>query len=313
MKRLLIAVVILGVLGGAGFWLVTAPRPLPADELAEAISSHPPDLRNGELIFNMGGCVACHAAKGAKDADRLKLLGGQALVTPFGTFRVPNISPDRETGIGSWRIADIVNAVTRGVSPDGQHYYPAFPYAGYARMKIEDAIDLAGYLKTLPAVSNKVAGHDLKFPFNIRRGLGLWKLLYLHTGPVIALTNPSDSVKRGQYIVEGAGHCGECHTPRNPIGGPDVTRWLAGAPALEAGAGNVPDITPDAKALGGWSASDIAGYLETGFTPDGDVVGGAMAEVVSNIAKLPKSDREAIAAYLKAIPPVAPPPKPSGS
>jgi mono/diheme cytochrome c family protein len=312
MKRVLLAMIVLGIIGGAGFWVLTIPRALPAIDIASAISAHPSDLRNGEIIFNMGGCASCHAAKGAKDADRLKLLGGQALVTPFGTFRVPNISPDPVTGIGEWQVADIVNAIMRGVSPDGRHYYPAFPYSSYARLKIEDAIDLAGYLKTLPPVANRVGDHELTFPFNIRRGIGLWKLLYLRTGPVVALANPSETVKRGQYIVEGAGHCGECHTPRNAIGGPELARWLGGAPVLE-GAGRVPDITPDAKALGGWSASDIAYYLETGFTPDGDAVGGAMTEVVANMSKLPKPDREAIAAYLKAIPPLTPVPKPGGS
>jgi mono/diheme cytochrome c family protein len=311
-KRLFAAFAVLAILGGTTFWILTIPHPVPAALLKTALAGHQPDLKNGELLFHIGGCASCHAAKGAKDADRLKLLGGQALATPFGTFHVPNISPDPATGIGNWTIGEVSSAIVSGVSPDGRHYYPAFPYASYARLKIEDAIDLAGYLKTLPPVVNQVAGHDLKFPFNIRRGLGLWKLLYLRTGPVVELTNPTEAVGRGQYIVEGPGHCGECHTPRNLIGGPDLSRWLAGAAVLD-GAGRVPDITPAPKALAGWSATDIAYFLEVGFTPGGDSVGGAMVEVVDNMARIPQSDRAAIAAYLKAIPAIPPAPAPSGS
>jgi mono/diheme cytochrome c family protein len=305
MQRLIKALAILAILGLGGFWVLTIPHPLEAS----AIASHAPDVKNGEMIFNLGGCASCHAAKGAKGDDRLKLAGGQALETPFGTFRVPNITPDPETGVGKWSVLDVVNAVTRGVSPGGRHYYPAFPYASYSRLTISDAIDLAGYLKTLPAVSNKVADHTLPFPFNIRRGLGLWKLLFLKPGPVLALGDVPADVKRGQYIVEGPGHCGECHTPRNPIGGLETSQWLAGAPVLE-GKGRVPDITPHQAALGAWSITDITFYLESGLTPDGDAVGGAMTEVVENMSKISKEDRSAIAAYLKVVPPVAPPPKP---
>ncbi len=308
MKRLLTAGLVLAAIGLGGFWALTQPQPLGT----AALGSHQPDLANGEAIFNLGGCASCHAAKGAKGEQRLALGGGQELATPFGTFRVPNISSDPATGIGSWPILDIVNAVTRGVSPDGRHYYPAFPYASYGRLSIDDAVDLAGYLKTLPAVAGKVADHDLKFPFNIRRGLGLWKLLYATRDPVMTFAGASPGVRRGQYLVEGPGHCGECHTPRNPIGGPDLSRWLAGAPALE-GDGRVPDITPHEAALGKWSAGDIADYLGTGFTPDGDTVGGAMKEVVDNLGKASPADRAAIAAYLKAIPPIAPAPKPAKS
>ena len=306
MKRGFLALFALGLIGLIGFWYLTIPTPITATELARAITSHKPDLANGERIFNIGGCVSCHAAKGAKDDDRLKLLGGQAFKTPFGTFRAPNISQDPDTGIGRWSIGDIVNAVKRGVSPDGRHYYPAFPYTSYARLEMNDALDLAAYLKSLPAVPNHVADHDLTFPFNIRRGLGLWKLLFLKTEPVVALANASEDARRGQYLVEGPGHCGECHTPRNAIGGPDLTRWLAGAPVLDGENGRTPDITPAPKALGNWSSSDISDYLANGMTPDGDFAGGAMAEVVGNLGHIPKSDRDAIAAYLRAIPPLDP-------
>lgn len=300
MKRLLAALVVLAAAGFGAFWILTAPNPLAAGDLPERT----PDLANGEAMFWAGGCGSCHAAKGAKGEDKLKLGGGQAFDTPFGRFVAPNISPDATHGIGRWSTRDLANAMLRGVSPDGRHYYPAFPYASYARMKPEDVIDLAGYLKTLPAVAEPSKPHALGFPFNVRRGVGLWKRLHLDPAPAVALPASAPAqARRGQYLVEGPGHCGECHSPRDALGGIDRTRWLAGAPALE-GEGRVPNITPDAGTLGPWSAQDIAYYLESGITPDFDSVGGAMVSVVENASHLAKADRDAIAAYLKAVPPL---------
>ncbi|MDR3495063.1 MAG: cytochrome c [Ancalomicrobiaceae bacterium] len=315
LKTLLLALLGLGLLAlgaAAGFWFAFVPRSYGPAEIA---ARGQPDVKNGAYVFAMAGCASCHAAKDAKQGERLKLGGGQELATPFGTFRVPNISPDFDTGIGRWQIADIVNAVTRGTAPDGSPFYPAFPYVSYSRLKLADAVDLAAYLKTLPAVSNRVGAHALAFPFNLRLGLFGWKLLYFNhfsAPPQIAAlpVAATDAIARGRYIVEGPGHCGECHTPRWPLGGPNLARWLAGAPALE-GKGRVPDITPHARALGPWSADDIAYYLDSGLTPDGDSVGGAMGEVVANLSQLTKDDRQAIGAYLKAIPAIPPPPKPA--
>ena len=298
MRRFLAAIIILAVCGAAGFWFLSAPQ-----VSGEAISNELGDPVNGERMFLAGGCASCHAAPGAKGDDKLKLGGGLELHTPFGTFRVPNISPDSESGIGSWNNRDFVVAMRDGVSPDDQHYYPAFPYASYIRMRTGDLVDLKAYIDTLPAISNKVADHDLPFPFSVRRGLGLWKRLYLKRGPAIELSTSDEAVLRGQYLVEGPGHCGECHTGRNPIGGPNVDRWLAGGPNPE-GKGNIPNITPGDGGLADWKVSDIVYYFESGFTPDFDSVGGSMVAVQENLAKLSADDREAIAAYLKAVPPL---------
>jgi mono/diheme cytochrome c family protein len=220
-------------------------------------------------------------------------------VTPFGTFQPPNISPGPD-GIGSWSLAQFDNAMRRGISPDGRHYYPAFPYTSYARMRPGDIADLFAYLTRLPAVAGKPASGDIPFPFSIRRGIGLWKRLYLDAAPVVALpASAPAAVRAGQYLVEGPGHCGECHSPRTVLGGTDTTRWLQGAPDPE-GKGQVPGITP---ARLKWSAAEIADYLKTGFTPDYDSVGGTMVEVQANMAELPDEDRAAIAAYLKAVTP----------
>ena len=296
-KRLAAAIAALAIVAAGLFWLLTLPRPLAATALPDLTG----DPINGARMFWAGGCASCHAAPGAKGDDKLKLGGGLALNTPFGVFRVPNISTDRETGIGSWSTLDFVNAMQRGLAPDGRHYYPAFPYASYARIRASDIIDLKAFLGTLPEIRNTVAGHKLGFPFNIRRGLGLWKLVYLNDAPVVELAGADGLALRGRYLVEGPGHCGECHTPRDVAGGVKSTAWLSGAPNPE-GKGVIPNITPHGEGLDAWSAKDIAYYLESGFTPDFDSVGGAMVAVQENMARLPADDRAAIAAYLKAVP-----------
>jgi mono/diheme cytochrome c family protein len=198
---------------------------------------------------------------------------------------------------------DFVDAVMSGVSPAGSHYYPAFPYTSYARMRVEDVIDLKSFMDTLPAVAGRAGDHDLAFPFTIRRGVGLWKRLYLDPAPVAAIDPSNAALRRGRYLVEGPGHCGECHTARNAIGGLRLGHWLAGARNPE-GKGRIPNITPGDDGIGGWSESEIVSLLESGFTPDFDSVGGRMAAVVENISHLPDEDLAAIAAYLKAVPPL---------
>ena len=298
-RAILSGVATLAIVGGGVFWLLTAPARL--NPGATAALDAPGDAARGEEVFFAAGCAACHAAAGATGEARLALGGGQRFETQFGTFVAPNISQHPQDGIGGWSARDLANAMMRGVSPDGRHYYPAFPYASYARMRVEDVADLHAFMTTLPAVEGRAGENELGFPFTLRRGLGLWKLLYLDPAPAVALENPSEEVARGQYLVEGPGHCGECHTPRDMFGGLDKSRWLAGARAME-GKGTVANITSGEGGIGGWSEGDIATLLETGFTPDYDSVGGSMAAVVRNMAELPAADREAIAAYLKAIP-----------
>jgi mono/diheme cytochrome c family protein len=273
--RFVLCLVGVAVLGGAVFYLVTAPNPLPESHWANLGA---PDVKNGEMVFWAGGCVSCHAAPSAEGDAKLTLSGGLALKSPFGTFHVPNISSDEQAGIGNWTLAQFGNAMKRGVAPNGSHLYPSFPYASYTRMTDKDVNDLYAYMKTLPKSSNVAPPHELPL-----------------------LQNADDKVKRGQYLVEGLGHCGECHTPRDALGGLKPDLWLAGAPNPE-GQGTIPNITPGSKAIGEWSEADIANYLETGFTPDFDSAGGSMTEVQQNVAHLPKADLEAIAAYLKAVP-----------
>jgi mono/diheme cytochrome c family protein len=291
------ALLALGVVGGIGFLVLTRPQPMPEAYWATAGA---PDLANGEKVFSMGGCVSCHKAPGG--SDPLVLSGGLAIRSDFGTFIVPNITPDETAGIGAWSLAEFGNALTRGVGPEGEHLYPSLPYGSYARMSAQDVADLFAYIKTLPKSEDVPPPHQIGFPFNIRLALGGWKFLYFSDTPRVRLADADAKLKRGQYIVEGPGHCGECHTPRDALGGFVSDAWLAGAPNPD-GEGKIPNITPGGT-IKSWSEGDIAGYLETGLTPDFDSVGGSMVEVQKNMAELTAADREAIAAYLKAVPAV---------
>ena len=298
--RLVVVVLVLAVLGAAAGFILTMPRGLAAGDLPDRQA----DLKNGEYMFWAGGCESCHAAPGAKGEDQLKLAGGVALDTPFGKFYAPNISPDKEHGIGGWSTLAFVNAMKFGVAPDGSHLYPAFPYASYQRMTLADLIDLKAFLDTLPPVAASAPDHELSFPFNIRRGLGLWQLLYVDGESFVPDPKASAALNRGAYLVTGPGHCGECHSPRNEIGGIVAGRALSGGPAPE-GKGTIPNITPDpVTGIGGWSEDDLVTMFETGFTPEFDSVGGSMTAVQQNLARLSHDDLVAIAQYLKSLPPI---------
>jgi len=301
LRKLILLVVAAVILGLAVFWFVTIPATVPAS----ALGNYTPDLANGKEMFFAGGCTSCHATPGQDDKTRLG--GGLGLKSPFGTFYVPNISPDPNDGIGKWSEADFVTAMTKGTSPDGRHYFPAFPYTSYQRMRAEDVRDLFAYLKTLPPVQARVRDHDVPFPFNVRRTLGGWKFLFLDGKPFLPDPSKSAEWNRGAYLVNGPGHCAECHSPRNPLGGIVSAQRFAGGPNPE-GEGWVPNITQ--KALGDYSEKDIEYLLETGNTPEGDSVGGAMAPVIRNTSQLTPQDRHAMAVYIKSLPPVEGPKKP---
>jgi mono/diheme cytochrome c family protein len=295
MRKALIFSAALAVLAAGAGWWITAPQRVDAAAFAGLVGVP----ARGALVFHAGGCASCHSAEGASDAARLILSGGRAFVSEFGTFYAPNISTDTEHGIGGWSVTDLANAMIHGTSPAGQHYYPAFPYASYARVTAQDIADLYAYLTTLPADATPDRGHDLAFPFTLRRGLGLWKALY--AGDAWQVTGDLTEVEaRGRYLAEALGHCAECHTPRGALGGLDRDRWMAGAPN-PSGQGNIPNITP---AKLNWSEADLVAYFTSGFTPDYDTAGGSMAAVVESLAQLPQDDRAALAAYLKRLPAV---------
>ncbi len=270
-RRIFLAALVAGAAALGVYWWLTATPIL----LAVTAPAYTPNPANGQTAFNAGGCSSCHAVPA--QPDRLRLGGGLAIPSPFGTFYAPNISPDPVDGIGRWSEADFVGAVTRGISPTGFHYFPAFPYASYQHAKVDDVRDLFAYLKTLSPVSGKVRDHDVPFPFNVRRNIGIWKLIFMDGKPLMPDAAHSPQWNRGAYLVNSLGHCAECITQ---------------------------------KGLTEWSAKDIAYFLETGQTPDGDTAGGAMVRVIKNTSQLTPEDRAAIAEYVKSLPPVDGPPGP---
>lgn len=245
------------------------------------------DKSNGKYVFNISGCANCHSSKHSN--IELKQGGGKAFKSKFGVFYAPNISTSKHNGIGNWTINDFANAIKKGISPDNRHYFPAFPYTSYRLISDKDLADLWGFLQTLPAVDSVNREHELTFPVSFSPSIFLWKLFNFDKSWVKQNTST-----RGRYLVEVLGHCGECHTPRSEFGGLNRSAWLQGAPH-PSGEGKIPGIT---NLTLNWSKEEIVEYLSTGFTPDFDVAGGDMAQVIDNTSKLTNSDLEAIALYL---------------
>ena len=301
MKRLYFILAFLILAGVTLAWWLSAPKARFSLAQWQALGVSGDPVR-GRRMFFAGGCNSCHSTPG--QSDPLQLGGGLELKSPFGSFYPPNISSDPVDGVGAWHEVDLANALLSGVSPEGRHYYPAFPYTSYQRMSPSDVADLIAFLRTLPPVHGRPPDHKLSFPFSIRRALGIWKLLYFDNGGLAPVPGESAEWNLGRYLVEGPGHCGECHTPRNLLGATKPSLHLAGAPVLD-GKGNAPNLT--AAGLADWTKTDIVEALTSGFTPEGDVLGGEMTSVVRNLAQLQEADREAIADYLKSLPPIGTP------
>ncbi len=271
--------------------------------IAAAAGSPDDAVARGEYLLHAGGCLSCHT----EDADgAVPLAGGRALPTPFGTFFSPNITPDPVTGIGRWSAADFLRAFWEGRAPDGSHYYPAFPYPAYTGISAEDLLAIRAYLFSLPPVTRSNRPHELPWYLQFRPILALWKLIYFAPARFAADEDRDAEWNRGAYLVRHLGHCAECHSPRTLLGAVDPRAELAGNP--QGGENErVPNITPDRDSgIGKWTAADLELFLEVGMLPDGDFAGGSMSEVIDdNTSQLTPPDRAAIAAYLKALPPLA--------
>jgi mono/diheme cytochrome c family protein len=259
-------------------------------------------VERGAYLLKAGGCVSCHTD--AKNKGE-RLAGGRALKTPFGTYYSPNITPDKETGIGKWSDADFLAALRRGIRPDGSHYFPVFPYTTYTRIGDADALAIKAYLFSLPPVSRRAPPHNVSAPFGWRWTMAPWKWLFFDEGRFEADPNADDQVNRGAYLVEALAHCGECHTQRNLAGAVDRGMWLAGTKDGPDG-GPAPNITPEPETgIGKWSESDIVTLLKDGVKPDFDDVQGAMEEAIRDgLHDLSDADLTAIARYLKTRPPI---------
>jgi mono/diheme cytochrome c family protein len=276
--------------------------------LALPAAAQEDQVRRGEYVFNAAGCLGCHTDEkgGGKP-----LAGGRPLTTPFGVYYAPNITPDPETGIGKWSAEDFRRALRHGEMPSGADYFPVFPFTSFTGMTDGDIDDLFAYLKTREPVVRQNTAHQIRFPFEWRFPMLVWRQLYFTPGPLQPVANQPAEWNRGRYLVEALGHCGECHTPRNKLGAMEPERAFAGVRGGPDGQ-NAPNITPDSTTgIGQWSIEDITTLLRDGQTPDFDYVGSGMGEVVKNsTSKLTDEDRRAIAVYLKSLPPRAGPKRP---
>lgn len=262
------------------------------------------DAKRGAYLAKAAGCEGCHTEKKEGAAP---YAGGRELKTPFGTFYGPNITPHPEAGIGRWSEADFQRALREGLRPDGAHYFPAFPYPSFTRITDTDARDLFAFFRSLQPNARKNRPHELRAPYGWRFMVGPWKWLYFTPGPFAADASRGAQLNRGAYLVDALGHCGECHTPRNFLGGTKRDRQLAGTASGPEGK-SVPNLTP-AK-LKKWDDRDLREFLQSGLTPDGDVAAEAMGEVVRNTtSQLSAEDLAAMIAYLRALPALADEPK----
>ena len=260
------------------------------------------DTKRGEYLAKAGGCLGCHTEE---KPDARPYAGGRELQTPFGTFFGPNITPHPQAGIGRWSEQDFMRAMRTGERPDGAHYYPAFPYPSFTQISDRDLGDLWAYLRSLPQSDRASRPHELDFPFRWRWLVWGWKLLFFSPGAFAPDAARSETVNRGAYLANALGHCGECHTPRNFLGGPKSDRHLAGAKVGEATATN---LTP--TGLKKVSDDYLREVLQTGLTPDGDILSEAMGEVVKNTtSQLTRQDLDALIAYLRSLPPLPDEPK----
>ena len=260
------------------------------------------DAERGKYLFAAAGCATCHTDKKGKGAP---LAGGRKLKTPFGVFFSPNITPDPEYGIGKWSDRDFIRALRRGVAPDGRHYFPVFPYPSYTGITERDILDLKAYLFTRPPAKTANKPHDAAPPFGWRFLVPLWKALYFTPGPFRGDPARSAQWNRGAYLVTALGHCAECHTPRDGLGGPKAGMALAGTTKGPEG-GLIPNITPDKETgIGRWSDGDLQEVLKSGMLPDGDFVGDVMGDVVDETTgRLKVADIKAIIHYLRSVAPV---------
>ena len=297
-RNILLALAFIVTLGLVGLWLLSMPRPLTTAD----IPHHAPDVANGERLYHAAGCISCHQpSPDLKDVASDLPAGGAPIVTPIGTLYPMNLTPDPETGIGRWSDLDFLNAVQRGISPEGEHLIPALPYTSYVHMTPEDVLDIRAYLASLPPVTSPEREAEITGLPLIRRGVGLWKWVGLDTTPWTPDPAQSDSWNRGSYLVNAPGHCQECHTPRNIFMALDESRAFEGGPHPE-GKGRVPSLR-GLIARGRYTdAADLATALQEGDAMGYDkLAAGGMGQVRRNIARLPESDIQAIADYIASL------------
>lgn len=251
----------------------------------------------GAYLVKAADCVACHTAPGGKP-----FAGGLYMPTPFGEISVPNITPDPETGIGAWSEDEFYRAMHEGIGRGGEYLYPVFPFPWYTRMTRQDVAAIRAYLRTLPPVKAPRPPLKLSFPASQRESLLAWRTLFFKAGEFQPTASQSAQVNRGAYLVEGPGHCGECHNQRNEAG---TSRWSGSLEGGEIDGWYAPNLTPDGReGIGSWSTDELRHFLQTGASPHAGIALGPMQQVIQeSLSQLQAADLQAIAAYLKSIPP----------
>ena len=255
-------------------------------------------LARGKYVLQISGCIHCHTAE-----DGAQLAGGRPLETPFGIFYSPNISSHQTAGIGAWSAEDLRRALHQGVSPDGEDYYPSFPYTSYTRLNTDDIQALHAYLLSLPASAQPNREHDLSWFLISRIAATVWKWLFFDAGEFQPIPGQGPERNRGAYIASAMGHCEECHTPRNPFGALQMDRAYAGN--AEGPEGElVPNITSHETGIGDWNRDALENFLKFGELPDGEYTAGTMEAVIEGVRHLTQADRDALIVYLLALPPI---------
>ncbi|GLQ90123.1 c-type cytochrome [Dyella flagellata] len=301
MKRLLwIPAVLLVIVLAGGWWLSRQPRQLPAqaeDPVIAAKLKDPEVIAQGRYLATVGDCVSCHTLRGGQS-----FAGGRMLPTPFGSIPAPNITPDAETGIGDWSFQDFWRALHDGMGRNGEPLYPAFSYTSFTKVDRDDAIAIFAYLRSLRPTHQPNAAPTLRFPYNLRSTLTAWRAVYFKAGTYRPDASQSASWNRGAYLVQGLGHCNECHAARGAWGGLEASATLSGGRIPEQG-WYAPDLSTQANGgLTGWSRQDIIAVLKTGQASKGVAVG-PMADVVAGSTQyLREDDLQAIADYLLSLP-----------
>ena len=258
-------------------------------------------VKRGEYLFTAADCSSCHTDEKRNGAP---LAGGPPLVTPFGIFFGPNITPDRMTGIGGWSEAQFHDALRSGIDEHGRYLYPVFPFTSFTHLTDADISDLHAYLMAQKPVAQPNRPHEVSVPFGFRSLLIAWRTLFFDEGPLPDAPAQSDEWKRGRYLAEAVAHCQECHTPRNFLGALETSRAYSGNPH-GPDRQNAPNITQDKETgIADWSVDDLVALLDSGQKPDYDYVGSGMAQVVKGTGALNEADKHAIAVYIKSLPPI---------
>lgn len=285
----MLASVVIAGLAVTGFVALPLDKPLP-----RSLDGIEGDVQRGAYVARLSACITCHTD--ARNGGQV-LAGGAPIKTAFGTFHAPNITPDKEFGVGSWTLEDFAKALTHGVSPGGRQYYPAFPYAFFERMTDRDIADLWAAVNSVPPVNKPAPSHEIAFPLNTDIAPAVWQKLFFVPPDEVRDAGDADPMERGAYLVGGPAHCGACHTPRNLLGARDIDRRFTGGMASDGE--KAPAITADALRKNGWTKKNLVYAMRTGLMPDGDSFSGSMARVVNGGTRFwTDADLDAVATYL---------------